>query len=111
MLFRSLSGFVSEVLVFLGAFKTFPVYTIVSMMGVVLTAAYLLWTFQRMFLGELNPKYKDLTDMDVREWIMLVPLAIIVIVLGVWPMPMLDLISDTLNHLVMHVGPVTAAGF
>jgi NADH-quinone oxidoreductase subunit M len=106
-----LSGFVSEVLVFLGAFKTFPVYTIVSMMGVVLTAAYLLWTFQRMFLGELNPKYKDLTDMDVREWIMLVPLAIIVIVLGVWPMPMLDLISDTLNHLVMHVGPVTAAGF
>ncbi len=106
-----LSGFVSEVLVFLGAFNTFRVYTIVSMLGVVLTAAYLLWTFQRIFLGELNPKYKDLTDMNVREWVMLTPLAIIVIVLGVWPMPVLDLISETLNFLVVHVGPVTAAGF
>jgi NADH-quinone oxidoreductase subunit M len=99
------------VLVFLGAFNTFRVYTIVSMLGVVLTAAYLLWTFQRIFLGELNPKYKDLTDLNVREWVMLTPLAIIVIILGVWPMPILDIISETLNFLVVHVGPVTAAGF
>ena len=106
-----LSGFVSEVLVFLGAFKVFKLYTIVSMLGVVLTAAYMLWTFQRMFLGELNPKYAELKDMTVREWVTLVPLAIIVIVLGVWPMPVLDLISDTLNFLVVHVGPVTVAGF
>jgi len=77
----------------------------------VLTAAYMLWTFQRMFLGELNQKYKGLTDMDAREWVTLVPLAIIVIALGVWPMPVLDLISDTLNYLVVHVGPPATAGF
>jgi NADH-quinone oxidoreductase subunit M len=108
-----LSGFVSEILVFMGGFKTFPLYTIVSATGIVLTAAYLLWTLQRMFLGELNPKYATLTDMNRRELITLVPLGIIVIILGVWPMPVLDLIGDTLNFLVGHVNGAGArmAGF
>ena len=108
-----MSGFVSEVLVFLGAFKTWPVYTIVGATGIVLTAAYLLWTMQRVFLGELNPKYVDLTDMTPRELITLVPLGVITILLGVWPMPVLNLISQTLDYLVTHVGvPVSGvAGF
>jgi len=104
-----LSGFVSEVLVFMGGFKTFPLYTIISATGIILTAAYLLWTMQRVFLGELNPKYETLTDMNGRELLMLVPLAIIVIVLGVWPMPVLDIISQSLNFLVTHVGDAAAA--
>lgn len=108
-----LSGFVSEVLVFMGGFKTFPLYTIVSATGIVITAAYLLWTLQRMFLGELNPKYATLTDMSRRELITLVPLGIIVIILGVWPLPVLDLIGDTLGFLVGHVNGAAAglAGF
>ncbi|MDP6668501.1 MAG: NADH-quinone oxidoreductase subunit M [Candidatus Krumholzibacteria bacterium] len=107
-----LSGFIGEILCFMGGFKTFPIYTAISVSGVVLGAAYLLWTFQRVFLGELNTKYETLTDMNVREWVTLVPLAVIVIVLGVWPMPLLDLIQDTLNFLVTHVTPATAiAGF
>ena len=105
-----LSGFVSEVLVFMGGFKTFPLYTIVSATGIVLTAAYLLWTLQRMFLGELNPKYATLTDMSPRELLTLIPLGIIVIILGVYPMPVLDLISQTLNSLVGHVTSAAAAG-
>jgi NADH-quinone oxidoreductase subunit M len=105
-----LSSFVSEVLVFMGGFKTFPIYTVIGATGVVLGAAYMLWTLQRIFLGELNPKYATLTDMSRREMVTLVPLGIIVIILGVWPMPMLDLISQTLNHLVVHVSSAAAAG-
>jgi NADH-quinone oxidoreductase subunit M len=108
-----LSGFVSEVLVFLGAFKTLPVYTIIGATGIVLTAAYLLWTMQRVFLGELNPKYANLPDLTPRELLMLVPLGVIVIILGVWPMPVLNLIAETLDFLVIHVGssPAGVAGF
>src|SRR5258706_195010 len=43
-----LSSFISEVLVFLGAFRAFPVYTIAAVTGVVITAGYMLWTLQRM---------------------------------------------------------------
>ncbi len=105
-----LSSFISEALVFMGGFKTFPVYTVVGATGIVLTAAYLLWTLQRMFLGELNPKYEKLTDMNARELVTLVPLGVIVIILGVWPMPVLDLISQTLDFLVTHVSDAAAAG-
>jgi NADH-quinone oxidoreductase subunit M len=105
-----LSSFISEALVFMGSFKTFPIYTIIGATGVVLGAAYILWTLQRIFLGELNPKYANLTDMSRRELVTLVPLGIIVIILGVWPMPVLDLISQTLNHLVVHVSNSAAAG-
>jgi NADH-quinone oxidoreductase subunit M len=94
-----LSGFISEALVFLGAFQTFRTITIISASGVVLTAAYILWTTQRMFLGPLNEKYKTLPDISPRELFTLVPLAIIVFFVGVYPMPVLKLIAASLNHL------------
>ncbi len=94
-----LSGFISEALVFLGAFQTFRTITIISASGVVLTAAYILWTTQRMFLGPLNEKYKTLPDISPRELFTLVPLAIIVFFVGVYPMPVLRLITASLNHL------------
>jgi len=65
-----------------------------------LTAGYFLWTFQRMFLGELNPKYKDLPDVNGRELFTLIPLGIIIIFLGIYPAPLLDLIKTSLNELV-----------
>ena len=51
------SGFISEALVFLGSFPTFPWMTVIATSGLVLGATYLLWTYQRMFLGGLNQKY------------------------------------------------------
>ncbi|MDA0987311.1 MAG: NADH-quinone oxidoreductase subunit M [Bacteroidetes bacterium] len=95
-----LSGFVSEVFSFLGAFQTFRWITIASTLGIVLTAGYMLWTLQRVFLGELPEKWKSLTDINNRELIMLVPLAIIVILLGVYPTPILDLMNASANELV-----------
>ena len=65
----------------------------------ILTAGYLLWTFQRIYLGPLNEKYKDLPDLSFREAFTLVPLGIIVLILGVYPHAILGLINTSLVHL------------
>ena len=95
-----LSSFISEALCFLGGFKAFPTLTVLATLGIVLNAAFFLWVFQKMFLGPLNESYKSLTDMNFRELVTLVPLGILVILLGVYPMPVLDLMKTTLGELL-----------
>lgn len=97
-----LSGFISEALVFLGGFgsDTTRVLTIISTLGILLGAAYMLWTLQRVYLGAQNEKWKDLTDLTSREYFMLVPLTVIVIYLGVNPSPMLNLMNASANAMV-----------
>jgi NADH-quinone oxidoreductase subunit M len=95
-----LSGFVSEAFSFLGAFQTFRVITIISTLGIVLTAGYMLWTLQRVFLGQPNEKWASLPDINGRELFTLVPLAVVVLALGIYPSLMLDLMTSSLNHLV-----------
>jgi NADH-quinone oxidoreductase subunit M len=97
-----LSGFVSEALSFLGAFQVdkLRIVTIVSTLGIILTAAYMLWTLQRVFLGPVNEKWKTLPDVNAREIFTLVPLAIIILVLGIYPSFMLNVSMSSVNHLV-----------
>ncbi len=95
-----LSGFISEAFSFLGAFQTFRWLTIASAFGIVLTAGYMLWTLQRVFLGTLPEKWNNLTDINSRELAMLIPLAIIVIILGIYPNLMLDVMNTSANALV-----------
>ena len=102
-----LSAFISEVLVLLGGWQRYPGLTAVSASAVVLTAGYMLWAMQRIYLGKPNEKYLTLPDISPREVFTLVPLGIIVIVLGVYPHPVLDLINVSLQHLN---GTVLAGG-
>ena len=97
-----LSGFISEAMVFMGAFSTprLQTLTVCASLGIVLGAAYLLWMFMRVFLGPLNEEYKDLADMNFREKLTLAPLCVLVIVLGVFPMPVIDLMSATMAKLL-----------
>ncbi|GJQ19688.1 MAG: oxidoreductase [Bacteroidia bacterium] len=95
-----LSGFVSEAFSFLGAFQTHRIITIASTLGIVLTAAYMLWTIQRVFLGKPNERWAGLPDINGREMFTLVPLGVIVLALGVYPSLLLDLLTTSLNHLV-----------
>ena len=76
-----LSAFISEVLVLIGAWQRYPVMTVLGAGTAILTAAYMLWTFQRIYLGPLNEKYANLRDLTLREAFTLVPLAIIVLIL------------------------------
>ncbi|MBI2247193.1 MAG: NADH-quinone oxidoreductase subunit M [Armatimonadetes bacterium] len=95
-----LMGFVAEFLVFLGSFGVFPYLTAVAVTGVVFTAAMFLWTIQRIFLGPLNPRWATLADMDAREKLTLVPLAVLMVIFGLYPKPLLDLINAAMSGLV-----------
>jgi NADH-quinone oxidoreductase subunit M len=94
-----MSAFISEVLVLLGAWQRHPVMTVFGAMTAILTAGYMLWTFQRIYLGPVNDQYVGLPDLSAREIFTLVPLAIIVLILGVYPHAVLDLLNTSLVHL------------
>ncbi|MEM9859200.1 MAG: NADH-quinone oxidoreductase subunit M [Bacteroidota bacterium] len=106
------SGFIAEILVFLGAFSSALVeganilprwMAITAIFGLILSAAYYLWTIQRMFFGKyhvkrVEPKY--LTDLNVRELIMFIPLAFFTLLLGIFPSALLDLINSSVATFV-----------
>ncbi len=94
-----LSGFISEVLVLMGSFRTYKLLTIIAATGVILTAAYLLWAYLRIFFGEKNEKYKDMADINFTESFSLVPVGIFVILFGVYPAPYLKMVEPTMTHL------------
>jgi len=99
-----LSAFISEVLVLLGAWQRYPALTAVGATAVILTAGYMLWTMQRIWLGKLNEKYASIPEINGRELFTLLPLAAIVLVLGVFPQAILNLMQsslDQLNRLVL----------
>lgn len=106
-----LSGFISEAFSFLGAFQVdnLRIITIASTLGIILTAAYMLWTIQRVFLGKPNEKWSSLPDINGREMFTLVPLAIIVLTLGIYPSFMLNVMTSSLNHLVDFIAQNGAA--
>ena len=95
-----LNGFVSELFSFLGAFESFRWITIISVTGIIITAAYILWTIQRVFLGKTPEKLLELKDLTTREYIMFIPLIILIILLGVYPAPAIELMNSSLSHLV-----------
>jgi len=108
-----LSAFISEVLVLIGAWQLHPIMATFGAATAILTAGYLLWCFQRIYLGPLNDKYAALPDLNAREIFMLVPLAAIVIVLGIYPHAILMLLNTSLvrlNHgvLTATAGPALA---
>jgi NADH-quinone oxidoreductase subunit M len=109
-----LSGFVGEVLVFLGAFQVEAIrwITVVSVSGVVLGAGYFLWAYQRMFLGPLNPKYAELPDASARERWTILPLAAITLAIGIYPNLYLDRTRAAIDRLALEqmeqVWPKTA---
>jgi NADH-quinone oxidoreductase subunit M len=95
-----LSGFVSEFMVFIGSFPVFPVIVAVAVLGVVITAGYFLRMIQRMFLGQLNTKWEGLTEISGREIFTVTPLAILMIFIGVYPLPLANMIKATLENIV-----------
>ncbi|MDR7401859.1 MAG: NADH-quinone oxidoreductase subunit M [Armatimonadota bacterium] len=95
-----LMGFVAEFLVFVGSFGVFPYLTAVAVTGVIFTAAMFLWTIQRIFLGPLNERWVGLPDLDTREKLSLVPLAVLMVVFGLYPRPLLEVINTAMAGLV-----------
>lgn len=97
-----LSGFISETFVFLGGFsmEAIRTITVISLIGILLGAGYMLWTLQRIYLGKPDEKWAGLKDLDFREYAMLIPLSIIILFLGVYPSSMLNLMNTSVNAMV-----------
>jgi NADH-quinone oxidoreductase subunit M len=71
----------------------------IAALAVILSAGYMLWALQRIWLGQLNEKYAEIEEVNRRELFTLVPLAAIVVYLGVYPKAVLDLMGASLNTL------------
>lgn len=95
-----LAGFVSEFMVFLGSFPLYKLIVALGVIGVVITAAFFLWMIQRVFLGPTNPKWQGLQDMDAGELFATVPLAALMLAIGLYPMPVLRVINGYVVPLV-----------
>jgi NADH-quinone oxidoreductase subunit M len=94
-----LCGFVGEFMVVLSTWNYDKVFAILSALTVVVTAAYILWTLQRVLLGH-NAAYKDYPDMNLREIICVTPLVILAVALGVWPDLLLSWMEPSVTGLV-----------
>jgi NADH-quinone oxidoreductase subunit M len=107
------SGFVAEILVFLGTFRAHlatyslggvPLFTILALgavLGIVVTATYVLRVVQRIFHGPMDEeRYGDVPDARTTEWVSLVVLSALLILVGVYPSPLTDLIGRGLGSLL-----------
>jgi len=99
-----LSGFWSEALIFLGIFGKFPTITVFAVLGLLIGAAYLLWMYKRMFFGEVNESIKGYSDMNMREILYMLPLCTAVIVFGIYPSPVLNIMKASVGNLVELMG-------
>ncbi len=91
----TMSGFVAELLVFLGSFDRFPAATIVAVIGILLAAGYILWTLQRILFGPPAPKWSDLTD--TTEWweqVSMAALIAAIIAVGIHPATVVDVLEN-----------------
>jgi NADH-quinone oxidoreductase subunit M len=97
-----LCGFVGEFMVVLATWNFEPggkVFAILAALTVVLTAAYILWTLQRVFMGQ-NPAYKNYPEINFRELLCIVPLVVLAVLLGVLPSLLLNWMEPSLSGLV-----------
>tara|TARA_B110000014_G_scaffold254282_1_gene234701 strand:+ start:3351 stop:4943 length:1593 start_codon:yes stop_codon:yes gene_type:complete len=101
----ALSGFISEAMCFIGGFGSFRVLTIIGTLGILLNAIYFLRAYQRIFLGPFNDKYNDLKDMNMRDLGIIIPLAFLTLLFGVYPQPLLNIIRDSMNKIILLVQP------
>ena len=94
------SGFVGEFLVILASFKANVWYAFLAGTTLILSAAYTLWLVKRVIFGAVaNDHVRELKDLNHREFLVLSLLAVAVLIVGIWPAPLLDVIRATTQHL------------
>ena len=112
-----LNGFVGEFLVLIGTFVTRRWWAVAATAGVILAAVYLLWAYQRVFHGRPEGENARFPEMTWKERWVMAPLVVLIVLLGVFPKPVLDRIEPSVDRLIEHVQdhsdyeqPAVAAG-
>ena len=109
-----LSGFVGEVMVLMGAYASSGSNGIISLtmaviatIGILISAIYYLWTLQRMFFGAYWVREShwepDMKDLSVREYVLFVPLVVLIVLLGIWPRLVLEVSQETTTLFITHM--------
>jgi NADH-quinone oxidoreductase subunit M len=95
------SGFVGEFLVIIASFRASFWFSFLAALTLVLGAAYTLWLIKRVVFGPVtSPRVAALKDVNGREFLVLGALALAVLLVGVWPAPLLKVMQPTIHHLV-----------
>ncbi len=98
------SGFVGEFMVIIGSFQANFWYAFLAALTLIFGAAYTLWLVKRVLYGEVaNDNVAALEDVNRREFLILAILAVSVLVLGLWPAPLLDVMHVTVDNLLDHI--------
>ena len=90
---------------FIGGFGSVTVLTMIGTLGILLNAIYFLRAYQTVFLGPFNEKYSDLKDMSMRDLGIIIPLAFLTLLFGVYPQPLLDIIRHSMTKIILLVQP------
>jgi NADH-quinone oxidoreductase subunit M len=101
-----LSGFVAEFLVFVGSFARggeWPWYTVLGAFGIVLSAGYILWMLERVFYGPMAEQWRGLTDATRLEMAYVGTLVVVIVLVGVYPNLLLDLIANSVAPIVARI--------
>jgi NADH-quinone oxidoreductase subunit M len=108
-----LSSFVSEFLVLVGTYTRYPVAAVIGTLGIVLAALYVLIPIQKTLHGPTTTGNEKLNDLSLREKIAIAPVILVIVVMGFYPKPVLDLINPTAQKVVVNAGfsdPVAKVG-
>jgi NADH-quinone oxidoreductase subunit M len=108
-----LSSFVSEFLVLVGTYTRYPVAAIIGTLGIVLAALYILIPVQKALHGPITSGNENLKDLNLREKIAISPVVLIIVFMGFYPKPVLDLINPTSEKIVVNAGfsdPIAKVG-
>ena len=108
-----LSSFVSEFLVLVGTYTRYPVAAIIGTLGIILAALYILIPVQKILHGPTTPGNENLADLNLREKIAIAPVILVIVLMGFYPKPVLDLINPTSEQVVTNAGfsdPVAKVG-
>ena len=99
-----LSSFVSEFLVLVGTYTRYPIAAVIGTIGIILAALYILIPVQRALHGATTPGNETLVDLNLREKVALAPIIALIIALGIYPKPALDLINPAAEKTIASVG-------
>lgn len=99
-----LSGFISEFLVFVGLFNVYPIIAAIATLGIVLTAVYMLKATLKMTYGEANRSFKGIADMKRLELIPTIILSAFIIIIGVFPNVLANVLQETIQIILVGFG-------
>ena len=104
------NGFVGEFLVLLGVFKLNTVYGVIATSGIVFSACYMLWMYQRVVYGKVtNPENEKLLDLSPREKTIMIPLVVLIFWIGIYPKPLFEKMEPAITEVVQKVGRAKTA--